>query len=160
MSALRKQMEADMVLRGLAVRTRKSYLESVASFARFHGRSPDRITEPECQSYLLHLLQERRLAHSSCNVVACALQFLYRVTLKHPAAEFNLPRPRVPQRLPQILSREEVCAIFEHTANLKHRAFLMTTYSAGLRLSEACHLRIGVIDSDRMTIRVEQGKGA
>lgn len=160
MSALRKQMEADMVLRGLAVRTRKSYLESVAGFARFHGRSPERITEPECQSYLLHLLQERKLAHSSCNVVASALQFLYRVTLKQPEARFKLPRPRVPQRLPQILSREEVAAILENAANLKHRAFLMTTYGAGLRLSEACHLQIGDIDSDRMTLRVEQGKGA
>jgi integrase/recombinase XerD len=160
MSALRTQMKADMVLRGLAYRTRKSYIEAVANFAKFYGRRPDRITEPECQSYLLHLLQERKLAHSSCNVVASALQFLYRVTLKHPEAEFNLPRPRVPQRLPQILSREEVAAIFEHATNLKHRAFLMTTYGAGLRLSEACHLKIGDIDSSRMTIRVEQGKGA
>ena len=160
MSALRKQMEADMVLRGLAERTRKSYLESVAGLAKFHGRSPDRITELECQRYLLHLLQERKLAHSSCNVVASALQFLYRVTLKRPEAGFKLPRPRVPQRLPQILSREEIAALFEHTTNLKHRAFLMTTYGAGLRLSEACHLQIGDIDSDRMTLRVEQGKGA
>ena len=160
MSALRKQMEADMVLRGLAVRTRKSYLESVTGLARFYGRSPERITEPECQRYLLHLLQERKLAHSSCNVVASALQFLYRITLKQPEARFKLPRPRVPQRLPQILSREEIALLFEHTTNLKHRAFLMTTYGAGLRLSEACHLQIGDIDSDRMTIRVEQGKGA
>lgn len=160
MSALRKQMEEDMVLRGLAYRTRKSYLESVASLARFYGHSPARITETECASYLLHLLQERKLAHSSCNVVASALQFLYRVTLKRPEAQFKLPRPRVPQRLPQILSREEVAAIFENAANLKHRAFLMTTYGGGLRLSEACHLQIGDIDADRMTLRVEQGKGA
>ena len=160
MSALRKQMEADMVLRGLADRTRKSYLESVTSFVKFHGRSPDQITQPECQSYLLYLLQERKLAHSSCNVVASALQFLYRVTLKRPEAEFSLPRPRVAQRLPQILSREEVAAIFEHTLNLKHRALLMTTYGGGLRLTEVCHLKVADIDSDRMTIRVEQGKGA
>jgi site-specific recombinase XerD len=160
MSKLRRQMEADMAVRGLAYRTRQAYVASVANFAKFYGKSPARITEPECQSYLLHLLQERKLAHSSCNVVASALQFLYRVTLKHREAEFNLPRPRVPQRLPQILSREDVAAIFEHAANLKHRAFLMTTYGAGLRLSEACHLKIGDIDSSRMTIRVEQGKGA
>ncbi len=160
MGALRKQMEADMTLRGLAIRTRQSYIESVAKLAKFYGKSPVRITEPECQSYLLHLLQERKLAHSSCNVVASALQFLYRVTLKQRAAEFNLPRPRVPQRLPQILSREEVAALFEHTPNLQHRAFLMTTYGGGLRLLEACHLKVSDLDSDRMTIRVEQGKGA
>ena len=160
MSKLRKQMEADMALRGLAYRTRQAYIESVVKLAKFYRRSPVRITEPECQSYLLHLLQERKLAHSSCNVVASALQFLYRVTLKHPEAEFNLPRPRVPQRLPQILSREEVAALFEHTSNLKHRAFLMTTYGGGLRLLEACRLKVADIDSDRMTLRVEQGKGA
>jgi integrase/recombinase XerD len=160
MGALRKQMEADMVVRGLAYRTRKSYLESVSGLAKFYGRSPAQISEPECESYLLHLLRERKLAHSSCNVVASALQFLYRVTLRRPEAQFKLPRPRVPQRLPQILSREEVVALFENAANLKHRAFLMTTYAAGLRLSEACHVKIGDIDSDRMTIRVEQGKGA
>ena len=72
MSALRKQMEADMVLRGLSPRTRTSYLESIASFAKFYGRSPERITELECQRYLLHLLEVRKLAHSSCNVVASA----------------------------------------------------------------------------------------
>ena len=160
MSALRKQMEADMALRGLAYRTRQAYIESVAKFAKFYGRSPDRITEAESQSYLLHLLQERKLAHSSCNVVASALQFFYRVTLKRREAEFCLPRPKVPQRLPHILSREEVAALFEHTANLKHRAFLMTTYGGGLRLLEACHLKVSDIDSDRMTIRIEQGKGA
>src|SRR5688572_18784820 len=159
MSALRKQMEADMALRGLAYRTRQAYIESVAKFAKFYGRSPDQITESESQSYLLYLLQERKLAHSSCNVVASALQFFYRVTLKQREAEFCLPRPKVPQRLPHILSREEIAALLEHTSNLKHRAFLMTTYGAGLRLSEVCHLQVGDIDSSRMTIRVEQGKG-
>ena len=160
MSALRKQMEADMVLRGLADRTRKSYLESVLNLAKFYDRSPARITEPECESYLLHLLQERKLAHSSCNIVCSALEFFYRVTLKRAETEFCLPRPKVPQRLPQILSREEVAALIEHTENLKHRALLMTTYGAGLRLLEVCHLKPADIDSDRMTIRVEQGKGA
>jgi integrase/recombinase XerD len=160
MSPLRKQMEADMALRGLAYRTRQAYIESVAKFAKFYRRSPDRITEPESQSYLLHLLQERKLAHSSCNVVASALQFFYRVTLKRPQAEFCLPRPKMPSRLPHILSREEVAALFEQTTNLKHRAFLMTTYGGGLRLLEVCHLKVSDLDSDRMTIRVEQGKGA
>lgn len=160
MSPLRKQMEADMALRGLAYRTRETYIESVAKFAKFYGRSPDQITEPESQSYLLHLLQERKLAHSSCNVVCSALQFFYRVTLKRREAEFCLPRPKVPSRLPQILSREEIARLIERTDNLRHRTILMTTYAAGLRLSELCHLRVADIDSDRMTIRVQQGKGA
>ncbi|MGH8582600.1 MAG: site-specific integrase, partial [Gammaproteobacteria bacterium] len=100
MGALRKQMEADMALRGLAYRTRQAYIESVAKVAKFYGKSPDQISEPECQRYLLHLLEERKLAHSSCNIVCSALTFFYRVTLKRREAEFCLPRPKVPQRLP------------------------------------------------------------
>ena len=159
MSALRKQMEADMAVRGLAYRTRQSYVAAVAHLARHYGRRPDEISEAEVQRYLLHLLEERRLAHSSVNVACSAFEFFYRVTLKRRETEFCLPRPKVPSKLPEILSREEVAALFEKTTNLKHRAFLMATYGAGLRLSEACHLKVSDIDSDRMTIRVEQGKG-
>jgi len=160
MSPLRKQMEADMALRGLAYRTREAYLYGVAKLAKFYGRSPDQISEAEVQRYLLHLLQERKLAHSSCNIVCSALEFFYRVTLKRRETEFCLPRPKVPAKLPQILSREEVARLIENTANLKHRVFLMTTYGGGLRLLEACRLKVADIDSERMTIRVEQGKGA
>ena len=132
----------------------------MAKLAKYYGRSPDRIDEAEVQRYLLHLLKERKLAHSSCNVMASALEFFYRVTLKRRETEFCLPRPKVPAKLPEILSREEVARLIEETTNLKHRTILMTTYAAGLRLSELCHLRVADIDSDRMTIRVEQGKGA
>ncbi|MEO7727327.1 MAG: site-specific integrase [Burkholderiales bacterium] len=160
MNALRKQMEADMVVRGLAYRTREAYIDAVAKLAKYYGRRPDQIDEAAVQSYLLYLLEERKLAHSSCNIVCSALEFFYRVTLKRPQTEFQLPRPKVPQRRPQILSREEVAAMFEQTLNLKHRALLMTTYVGGLRLTEVCHLKITDIDSDRLTMRVEQGKGA
>lgn len=160
MSPLRKQMEADMAVRGLAHRTRETYVQSVAKLAKFYGRGPDRISETEVQRYLLHLLQERKLAHSSCNVMVSALEFFYRVTLKRREIEFCLPRPKVPAKLPQILSREEVCALIGKTTNLKHRALLMATYGAGLRLGEVCHLKPGDIDSKRMMLRVEQGKGA
>lgn len=160
MSPLRKQLEADMVLRGLAYRTRTAYLESVIKLAKFYGRTPAEISEEEVQRYLLHLLQERKLAHSSCNIVCSALQFFYRVTLKRREAEFCLPRPKVPSRLPEVLSREEIAALFDQTTNLKHRALLMTTYAGGLRVSEVCQLKVTDIDSQRMTIRIEQGKGA
>jgi len=160
MNTLRRQMEAQMVMRGLAYRTREAYINCVAKFAKHYGKRPDQISEEEVQRYLLYLLEERKLAHNSCNVVCSALQFFYRVTLKRRESELSLPRPRVPSRLPQILSREEVASLFEKTANPKHRAFLMTTYAAGLRLLEACQLKVADIDSDRMTIRIEQGKGA
>jgi site-specific recombinase XerD len=160
MSPLRKQMEADMAIRGLAYRTRETYVESVAKLAKFYGRGPDRISEAEVQRYLLHLLEERKLAHSSCNVVCSALEFFYRTTLKRRETEFCLPRPKVPARLPQILSREEVALLIEKTTNLKHRALLMATYGGGLRLLEVCQLKLSDVDSERMTLRVEQGKGA
>ena len=160
MGALRKQMDGDLVVRGMAVRTREAYLGAVAGLAKYYGRRPDRIGEAEVQNYLLHLIEERKLAWSSCNVVAQGLKFFYRVTLKRSEAQFVIPRARQPQKLPQILAREEVAALLEKTANLKHRAVLMTAYGAGLRLNEICHLKVADIDSKRMTIRVEQGKGA
>ena len=160
MGTLRKQMDGDLVVRGMAVRTRESYLGAVAGLAKYYGRSPDQVTEQEVQKYLLHLIEERKLAWSSCNIAAQGLKFFYRVTLKRTEAQFGIPTARQPQKLPQILAREEVARLIERTAHPKHRAILMTTYGAGLRLNELCHLKIGDIDSARMTIRVEQGKGA
>lgn len=160
MGALRKQMDGDLVVRGMSVRTREAYLGAVAGLAKHYGRRPDGISEQEVQSYLLHLIEDRKLAWSSCNIVAQGLKFFYRTTLKRSEAQFVIPRARQPQKLPQILSREEVAALIENTLNLKHCAILMTAYGAGLRLNEICHLKVTDIDSDRMTIRVEQGKGA
>jgi integrase/recombinase XerD len=160
MGALRKQMDGDLVVRGMSVRTREAYLGAVAGLAKHYGRRPDDITQEEVQNYLLYLIEQRNLAWSSCNIVFQGLKFFYRVTLKRSATQFDIPRARQPQKLPQILSREEVGALIAKTLNLKHRTILMTAYGAGLRLNEICHLRVSDIDSDRMTIRVEQGKGA
>ena len=160
MGALRKQMDDDMVVRGMAQRTRETYLSAVATMAKFYRRSPEQVSEVEVQRYLLHLIQERKYAWSSCNIVVNALKFCYHVTLKRPQAQFEIPSARQPQKLPQILAREEVARLIELTANVKHRAMLMTTYGAGLRVSELCHLKVSDIDSARMSIRVEQGKGA
>lgn len=160
MSPLRKQMEDDLVVRGMSPRTLESYVGAVAALAKHYGRSPDRISAPEVQRYLLHLIREKRLAWSSCNIALSGLKFFYRVTLKRTQAAFELPTPRQPQKLPQILAPEEVVRIIECADNPKHRALLMSTYAAGLRLSEVCHLKVANIDSARMTIHVEQGKGA
>jgi integrase/recombinase XerD len=88
------------------------------------------------------------------------VEFFYHVTLKRPQAQFNIPRARTPQKLPQILSREEIARLIESTGDIKHRVILMLAYGAGLRVSELCHLKLADIDSSRMSIRVEQGKGA
>jgi integrase/recombinase XerD len=160
MTALRQQMENDMVLRGMAVRTRQSYIEAARGLAKFYRRSPDAISVEEVQSYLLHLLRERGLSYSTCNLVTNGLRFFYRITLGQSETEFCLPRPKTPQRLPEILSREEIERLFAVTTNLKHRVLLMATYSAGLRVSEVARLKVSDIDSQRMTLRVDQGKGA
>jgi len=160
MGALRKQMDDDMVVRGMAERTRETYLSAVAAMAKYYQRSPEQVSETEVQGYLLHLIQERKLAWSSCNIAVNALKFCYHVTLKRAQAQFDIPSARQPQKLPQILAREEVARLIELTVNVKHRAMLMTAYGAGLRVSELCHLKVSDIDSARMMIRVEQGKGA
>src|SRR5438067_13896831 len=114
MGALRKQMDGDLVVRGMSLRTRESYLGAVAGLAK-HGRRPDRITQDEVQNYLLYLIEQRKLAWSSCNIVYQGLKFFYRITLKRSATQFDVPRARQPQKLPQILSREEVLALIENT---------------------------------------------
>ncbi len=160
MSPLRRQMDADRLVRRMSDRTRAAYLNAVAGLAKHYQRSPDGVSEAEVQGYLLPLLQERKLAWSSCNIVTHGLKFFYHHTLKRRELDFRIPAARQPQKLPQILSREEVAALIGGTQNLKHRVILMTTYAAGLRVSEVSALKLSPIDSTRMMIRVEQGKGA
>jgi site-specific recombinase XerD len=160
MSELRTRMIDDMIVRGLAAKTQDSYVRAVAGLAQFYDRSPDRITDREVQAYLVHLIRERKLSWSSCNVAVYGLRFFYHQTLRRQCTGFRIPGPRKPSRLPEILSRQEVARLFTHTPRLRDRALLMTAYAAGLRVSELVHLRVRDIDSDRMVIRVEQGKGA
>jgi integrase/recombinase XerD len=160
MGKLREKMQSDMVVRRLSAHTQEAYLGAVVRLVRFYRKSPDRITAEEIQAYIVHLLQERRLAWSSVNVALQGIRFLHYVTLGREQAEFYIPGPKRTGKLPQILSPEEVRRILGAPRNLKHQTLLMTTYAAGLRVSELVRLRIQDIDSDRMTIRVEQGKGA
>jgi len=159
MTALREKMHDDLRVRNLAENTQKSYLQSVTGLAIYYRRSPDQLSVQEVQNYLLHLSQERHLAWKSVNTIRHGLRFFYRVTLDRPATEFYLPCAKEPSKLPEILSHEEIVRLFTVTTNRKHRALLMTTYAAGLRASEVTHLRVRDIDSGRMCIRVEQGKG-
>lgn len=159
MSPLRKQMLADMVLRGLAPRTQEAYVAAVVGLARYYKRSPEFLTQEEVQKYLLHLIEERKLTWSSTNQAACALRFFFHITLKQPDAAFVIPSRKAPAKLPEILSRSEVERIICACICLRHRALLMTIYAAGLRVSEACLLKVADIDSTRMMIRVVNGKG-
>lgn len=159
MTQLRQQMINDMKVRGMAERTIGSYIDAVAGIAKFYRRAPDELNDREVQQYLLHLIDERGLSWSTCNIAVSGLRFLYRVTLARRDSEFCIPRAKRPQRLPEILSRAEVGQLLAVTSNLKHRTVLMLAYSAGLRASEVVALTPTDIDSDRMSIRVEQGKG-
>ena len=160
MSELRTRMIRDMTVRGFAPRTHKAYIAAVVRLAKHYHRSPEQITNDEVQPYLAHLIHERKLSWSTCSQAANAFRFLYHITLGHPQTDFHVPLPKQPQKLPEILSREEVWRLLSAPPHPRHRLLLATIYAAGLRVSEAIRLKVSDIDIDRMTIRIEQGKGA
>lgn len=160
MSPLRKQMQADMVIRGLAPRTQTAYIDAVAGIARYYHRPPDQLGIEEIHAYLHHLIDERKRAWSTTNQAVCALRFLFHVTLKRPDVAIAIPHRKAGGKQPDILSAEEVSRILAACRNTAHRTLLMTTYAAGLRVGEVCRLQITDIDSARMMIRVAGGKGA
>lgn len=160
MTPLRQRMLEDMAVRNLAQNTQSSYLQQVAAYARYFHRSPDELGPEEVRTYQVYLTQTRRLSPSSVSVATGALRFLYQVTLKRDWAVEDIPMPKRPFQLPVILSREEVMHFLASVDSLKHRTILTTAYAAGLRVSEACHLKVTDIDSRRMMLRVDQGKGA
>ena len=161
MKTLREQMDDAMVLRGFALRTRESYLAAVSALAKHYHRSPDLLTPEEVQAYLLHLIVERKLAYASVNQMSCGCRFLFDKVLRRPQSRFDIPMAKVPKSLPRVLSRDEVSRVFAAASNLRARTLLMTTYAAGLRVSEVCALQLADIESapDRMCIKVRQGKG-
>ncbi len=160
MTTLRMRMDNDMLVRGMAERTREAYLAAVARLARHARRSPDQLSPQEVQAYLVHMLREEHLAWSTCSIAVHAFRFLYHTTPDRPQPVFTIPAPKQPQRLPVILSPEEVRRVLESTLNRKQRALLATTYGAGLRVSEVVGLQLRHLDAQRMSLRVEQGKGA
>ena len=159
MTPLCKRMIKDMTVRGLAENTRKSYLNSVSGHARHYGRSPERISAQEVLDYLIFLHDEGGLTWQSCNCARHGISFFYRITLGLPEQHFYVPGAKTPSILPELLNHDELVRLFSVTANLKHRSVLMTAYAAGLRAGELGRLRIRDIDSQRMCLRVDQGKG-
>jgi len=161
MSDLRTRMNDAMVLRGFAERTKETYLACVTALARHYRQSPDRLDAAAIRAYLLYLITERKLAYASVNQAVCAIRFLFAVVLEQKAEAFAIPMARVPQRLPQILTRDEVRRLLAHGRDVRSRTVLTTTYAAGLRLSEVCALQLADIESaaDRMCLKVRQGKG-
>ncbi len=160
MTPLRPRMLEDMQVRNLSPHTQRAYIENVARFARHFGRSPGALGPEEIRTYQVYLTRERKLAPSSLGIAVCALRFLYQVTLKKAwPVDDLIPAPKQPRALPVVLSPDEVVRFLDGVKAPMHRAILTTCYAAGLRISEALHLRPTDIDSGRMVIRVEQGKG-
>lgn len=160
MTILRQRMIEDMQVRNLSSSTRDTYLLQVSLFARHFHKSPAVLGPEELRSYQVYLINEKKLAPSSIQIAVAALRFLYKITLKKQwSFEEVLPAPKMPDRLPTVLSRDEVQHFLECVESLKHRAILTSCYAAGLRISEAVHLKTSDIDSQRMVIRVAQGKG-
>jgi integrase/recombinase XerD len=160
MTPLRQRMLEDMQVRNLSPDTQESYVQQVSQYARHFGKSPEQLGPEEIRTYQIYLTTEKKLAPKSIAIAVCALRFLYHVTLKKdwPLGDL-IPVPKVPQTLPVVLSPEEVLHFLTCVASPKHRTILTTCYAAGLRISEAVALTSPAIDSRRMVIRVEHGKG-
>jgi len=159
MTPLRRRMIEDMRVRNLAPNTQRVYVDRVAKFARYFGKSPKLLGPEDVRTYQVYLVHQRRASSSMLQQTVCALRFLYRNTLGKEWALPYIPAPKREKRLPVVLSQEEVSRFFENLPNLKHRALIMTAYATGMRVSEVASLRTADIDSDRMMIRVDQGKG-
>jgi integrase/recombinase XerD len=159
MTPLRQRMMQDMQIRNFSQNTLKCYLQQVSLFARHFRRSPEGLGPANLRAYQLYLTNEKKLAPSSILIATSALRFLYTVTMKRPwDVEEVLPMPKKPQKLPVILSPEEVRHFLSCVPRRKARTVLTVCYASGLRISEAIALKPTNIDSQRMVIRVTQGK--
>jgi integrase/recombinase XerD len=157
-SPLRARMIEDMTVRGFGEKTRNDYIRHVRSFAAFIGRSPDTATEEDMRRFQLHQRQSG-MQPPSMNTAVSALRFLFTVTLYRPDLVHRLTVVRQPRRLPDVLSVEEVALLLQAAPGPKYKAAFATAYGAGLRVSEVVALKVGDIDSERMLLRVERGKG-
>ena len=157
-SPLRQRMIDDMRLRKLADKTQTHYLRAVRQFAAYLGRSPDTARTEDLRNYQLHLV-DQGISPVSLNAAISGLKFFFDITLGRVELMARMRPVRVPRTLPVVLSPEEVSRLIAAAGNLKHQTALALAYGTGLRVSEVVHLKVGDIDSQRMTLRVEQGKG-
>ena len=159
MTPLRKKMIAEMQLRRFSANTQESYIRSVSGLAGHYGISPDKISGEKLKSYVLFLINERKLKWSTINTITAGIRFFYTEILGRKDMALSIPPRKTPRSLPEIFSRGELLALFSSLKNLKHRTMLMTAYGCGLRISEVISLKVANIDSSRMMVRIEHGKG-
>ena len=159
MTVLRKRMLEDLRVRNYSPRTEKRYIECVANFAKHFGKSPADLGPEEIRSFQVHLVQKKKCSWTVLNQTVCALRFLYSTTLGKDWTVRHIPYAKREKKLPVVLSQREAVALVARVENVKHLTMLLLGYSAGLRVSEIANLEVSDIDSDRMIIKVRQGKG-
>jgi len=160
MTALRQKMIDAMIMRGFAARTQQSYLYAVTQLATHCRQSPDKISDERIRAFFLYLAKEKKLSSSTCRLHLNALRFLYREVLMRPDFDSEIRTPKKPQRIPELLTRQEALAIVNELTNRKHRMLLRLCYGCGLRVSELVSLQVNHLDYGRQLIRIEQAKGA
>lgn len=159
MTPLRQKMIDAMLVRGFAVRTQRSYLDTVLQLVKHYRCSPDQLTTAQLQAYFLYLVKERQLSPATCRLYLNGIRFFYLQVLGWSDVELTLNTPKRKQRIPELLSRDEVARLLAAVANRKHRMMLTTCYGCGLRVSELMALQVSDIDGERRLLRVTQGKG-
>jgi integrase/recombinase XerD len=160
MTSLRQRMVEDMQLRGLSEETQEAYVRAVRQLAEHYGKSPQRISDEELRQYFLHLTNVKQLSSSTIKVALYGIKFLFQHTLRKEWPTLDLVRPRREKKLPVVLSVAEVRQILGIIRRPRYRVCLSTIYACGLRLREGVHLQVRNIDSDRMMVHVQHGKGA
>lgn len=159
MTPLRKRMLEELQRRNYSPSTIRAYLYAVEEFARHFGKSPDKLDQEQLRQYQLHLLHERELTIGTIVGRIAALRFFFVRVLRRPYREIDLVYPKRPERLPAVLSQDEVARLIDSAKNLMDYAIVMTLYATGMRRAELCRLKIEDVDSERMIIHIRQGKG-
>ena len=154
-----EQMQRDMVLRNLSPKTQYMYHNAARGLESYFKKPPDQLNEDEVKAFLVSIVEDRKLSQSSLKITYSALRFLYETTLKKGWVIDRIPYPKTVKTVPHVLDKSDIRKIIDAASNLKQKAMLMATYSAGLRARETARLKIADIDSTRMMIRVDQGKG-
>jgi integrase/recombinase XerD len=159
MGQLRDRMIEDLKLRGYSRHTCRKYVQCARTFVAHFQRPPAQMGESEVRAFLLYLAHEKQISASTRHIYVGAIRFLYAVTLGRPDVVAAIPWPKVPQKLPEVLSGTEVERLLDAVRLPKYRAILLTAYASGMRASEVCALRIDAIDTQRMLLHVRSGKG-
>jgi integrase/recombinase XerD len=156
---LRQRMLDELQRRNYSPNTVRSYIHAVEEFARYFRRSPEQLGSDHVRDYQVHLFRDRKLSPRTIEGRSAALRFLLVKTLRRPYLPDAIPFPKCPKRLPTVLSQEEVTRLIDSTGSLMHHAMVMTLYATGVRRAELCRLKVADIDSERMVLHVQQGRG-